>query len=785
MDHSDKIEPGALRRRVVRLIQENRRLKHNALADVRRVSEWRAMFDQLPEGVVIVSADWKIMYQNQALLSMLRLSEDGMQRGEYWERQFLHPDGRTFERDELPGAVALQQKTTVSNVELGIACGDSLIWTSVTAKWIPEIGCAILFARDITHAKTLQARLALAEQSARACEARYRNILERLPVPLALHDSDGRIFFLNRAFTSLFGYTLEDIPTLAEWYPRAYPNPSYRKRVLDMRDARTEAWSAGRPFEPVDLKVCCKDGSFRTVRVDAGPLEEKFSEASHFITLYDLTEREKSLKKIRELEGALQEHLVLAVTNASGVILEVNEKFCQLSKYRREELIGRTHRVVNSGYHPPEFFRSLWSTIQSGSVWKGILRNRARDGTLYWLETTIVPVFGEDGQPESYIALRTDITDLVRSRDMAERASHAKTEFLAMMSHELRTPLNGIMGVLSLLREGADNPAQLERIEIAQRSSEILLGLISNLLDHVRLEAGKAVQREETVDIRGLLGHLLAIVKAGIHSRLDFQLEVAESVPALLCADKGKLSQVLLNLLGNAAKFTHEGFVRVSASVLRGENLILEITDTGIGFDESDLPKMFEPYSQLSPGSRYGGAGLGLSISHQLVHIMGGRITARSRKNAGSTFTVSLPLKEPSVQHGNVEPVFAHAAKTGTVLIAEDNELNLRILSQMLEVLGCKVRSARNGLEAVESVKSGVCDLILMDIQMPEMDGVEAALQIRKIADLPRIPIVALTADAWDERMQACFDAGMDGFITKPVTLEQLRGILDAHLPVS
>lgn len=219
-------------------------------------------------------------------------------------------------------------------------------------------------------------------------DARYRTILEKLPVPLVLHDSEGRLFFMNRAFTCLFGYTLEDVPTLADWWPRAYPNPSYRRRVLDMRNAREEAFNAGRHFEPVDLKVCCKDGSFRTVRIDAGPVGDRFSDA-HFVTLFDLTEREKSLKKIRELEGALQEHVVVAVTDAAGVIREVNEKFCQLSKYTREELIGRTHRIVNSGYHSAEFFHTLWSTIQSGSVWRGILRNRAKDGSLYWLETKI------------------------------------------------------------------------------------------------------------------------------------------------------------------------------------------------------------------------------------------------------------------------------------------------------------------------------------------------------------------------------------------------------------
>lgn len=626
---------------------------------------------------------------------------------------------------------------------------------------------------DISEVKESQRQV---EES----ERRHRIILERIPIPLVLHNSAGVVLFLNQAFTALFGYDLSQLETLADWWPRAYPDPEYRMEILTFVRRRQEAAKRGEIPPPQEAKICCKDGSFRNVRIDAGPISG--APDLHFVSFHDVTERDKSLKRIRELERALQEHSVLAITDAQGIIIEANEKFCELSKYSRDELIGQTHRVVNSGYHSSEFFQSLWSTIRAGFVWTGILRNRAKDGSFYWLDTTIVPTFGEDGNPETYIALRTDITDLVAARDEAERASRAKTEFLAMMSHELRTPLHGIIGVLSLMAHESTDKLEQERIAIARRSSEILLGLISNLLDYVRLEAGKVAIHAEPVQVRPLLRELLEIAKAGASSSaVEFVLNVAAEVPSVLLFDRGKLSQILLNLLGNAAKFTPKGSITLGCYVQNGA-LVLQVVDTGIGFDESNLPRLFEPYSQLSSGVRRGGAGLGLSISRQLVNLMGGSITATSKENAGSVFSVQLPLVRPQAEGSDGASHFIEPAKkTGTILVAEDNELNLRIIQQMLGVLGCTVLSAANGREAVQVLSHTQADLVFMDIQMPEMDGIEAARPIRKESGAG-LPIIALTADAWDERKNACLQAGMNAFVTKPVTLEQLREILEKYL---
>lgn len=741
----------------------------------------RQLYDLLPVGVSIVDTNRRVLYRNGALLRILRIASEGLARGDYKDRKYIHPDGSLFLPEEFPAEIALREWRTVNDTVIGIQAEDGLIWTSVTAQWLTEMHEVVLITRDITDSFNLRLQVNSHEQTLKQNEKRYRAILEHSPVPLAVNDSSGRILLVNPAFTAVFGYSLDEIPTIGDWWPRAYPDVEYREQVIqEWSEELSRSQASGKPFTPLVFKIRCANGTFKTVSISAASLGPDTD--LHLVIFYDLTERMSALKRIRDLESALQVHSVVAVTDSRGVILEVNQKFCELSQYSRAELVGKTHRMINSGFHPPEFFRDMWQTIKSGTVWSGIVCNRAKDGSLYWVDTSIVPIAGDAGLPEAFIALRTDITSLIGAREDAEKASQAKTEFLAMMSHELRTPLNGIMGVLSLMRHSSSDAVQIERIDIATRSSEILLGLISNLLDHVRLEAGKVALQEEPVDLPALLGELLDIVQAAAPaSDLRFEFEAEPGLPAIL-VDRGKFSQIVLNLLGNATKFTARGTVRLHCHA-KAEELLVEVSDTGIGFDESQIPLLFEAYSQLSRERRleYGGAGLGLSICRQLATLMGGSISARSQPGKGSTFSVRVPLRAVpiAISHNAESP--SRSQKTGTILVAEDNELNLRITGQMLAILGCRMLGAVNGLEAVEIMDRESCDLVLMDIQMPVMDGIEASRRIRsKFGD--RLPIIAVTADVWAESRQACAQAGMDDFLAKPVTLEDLKRILQAYL---
>ncbi len=257
-----------------------------------------------------------------------------------------------------------------------------------------------------------------AEEARRASEARARAVIDASPVAMALNDSDGCITFLNPAFTATFGYALSDIPTLADWWPKAYPDPAYRQQVAERWQAELgRAAQTGTAFTPLELSIRCKDGTDRFVMASAAPLGETFADI-HLVVLHDITESKRAEARLRasqkdnvDLRAALDQHAIVAVTDARGRIAFVNDKFCHISQYSREELLGQDHRMINSGQHPREFFRKIWATIQSGRVWQGGICNRAKDGTLYWVDTTIVPFLDKHGAIDRYLAIRKDITE--------------------------------------------------------------------------------------------------------------------------------------------------------------------------------------------------------------------------------------------------------------------------------------------------------------------------------------------------------------------------------------
>jgi two-component system, cell cycle sensor histidine kinase and response regulator CckA len=284
--------------------------------------------------------------------------------------------------------------------------------------------------QDITARKEV-------EEARRKSEARARAIVEASPVPMALNDDQQRITFLNPAFIRSFGYEPADIPTLGDWWPKAYPDPAYRRQVVDAwqaemaRSVQTETL-----FAPMELVVRCKDGTERFVVAGAARLEDSFA-GTHLVVLHDITERKEaearllaSLKDNVDLRAALDQHAIVAVTDARGRITFVNDKFCRISQYSREELIGQDHRLINSGHHPKEFFRKIWTTIQSGRVWQGDICNRAKDDTLYWVDTTIVPFLNPDGTVDRYMAIRKDITER-RNAEVALRESEERFRQLA------------------------------------------------------------------------------------------------------------------------------------------------------------------------------------------------------------------------------------------------------------------------------------------------------------------------------------------------------------------
>jgi PAS domain S-box-containing protein len=385
-----------------------------------------------------------------------------------------------------------------------------------------------------------------------------------------------------------------------------------------------------------------------------------------------------SLKETSDLRTALDAHAIVAVTDAQGKIVYVNDKFCAISKYSRQELVGQDHRIINSGFHSKEFIRDLWTTIAHGKVWHGEIKNKAKDGSFYWVDTTIVPFLNEDGKPRQYVAIRADITErklaeeeirqinagleqrvgertveLEKAKHQAESANRFKSEFLANMSHELRTPLNGIIGFSEFLvdeKPGKLNSKQKEYLGDVLNSARHLHQLINDVLDLAKVEAGRMELNPEIFQLAKAIEDVCAVAKPlaqkkniKVFTRVSSELDV-------VTLDQQKFKQVLFNLLSNALKFTDEGGqVEIKTEPNGAGHFRLLVKDTGIGIRPEDLQRLFREFEQIESGTsrRYEGTGLGLALSRKIVELQGGTIMVESEIGKGSAFSVTLPLVIP------------------------------------------------------------------------------------------------------------------------------------------
>jgi signal transduction histidine kinase/HPt (histidine-containing phosphotransfer) domain-containing protein len=425
-----------------------------------------------------------------------------------------------------------------------------------------------------------------------------------------------------------------------------------------------------------------------------------------------------------------------------------------------------------------------------GFHWRDYAWEASRVGELYtWISVSAVAL----GDGRMMVIFR-DITEqkifeqtLRDALEQAEASSRAKTEFLGNMSHEVRTPLNGILGIAQLLRRGETLPAQERYLRLLHDSGTRLLRIVNDVLDFSRVEAGHIDLVEDGFDLWQLVTDMVELHQPDAQQRgLDLSLYV-DPAPALpLIGDEQRIGQVLLNLLSNAMKFTEAGRVQVDLRLLEsaGDSAVLRlsVSDTGIGIGDEQMETLFERFAQgdNSRTKKFGGTGLGLAICKALVDAMGGRISVDSQAGKGSTFTVQLELKTASSEQLTKPPSEALSDdwQGASVLVAEDDPVNQMVVQAMLENLGCCINIAGHGLEAVQKAATGSYDLILMDLHMPHLDGLQASVAIRAAEDAT--PIIALTANILPTTPKECLAAGMNGYLSKPTSIEELENCLSA-----
>ncbi len=545
------------------------------------------------------------------------------------------------------------------------------------------------------------------------------------------------------------------------------------------------------------------------------------------ISIFSLFARRRAMEHEQQSEERRENELAFSVmsegaiiTDADGTILWVNDAFCTIYGFTRDEVIGKNPRILKSGWHDKTVYSNLWDQLKTVGHWRGELWNRRKSGEVFPEEISIRALRGQDGRIRRFISIFSDSTerkhaeeelqkyrehleDLVRqrteeltvARDQAEAANRSKSIFLANMSHELRTPLNAVIGFSQLMdKDPALSEKQRRNVEFIKRSGNHLLTLINDVLELSKIESGKMRLMEEEASPTELV-HEIADMMRERAQQADLTLTLeASDLPSGALLDTVKLRQVLLNLLSNAVKFTrHGGVILRVITQAEGKNkarLEFTVSDTGIGIAPEDMRRIFEPFEQAgTPLANEAGTGLGLTISRQYLQMMGSKLTVESTPGQGSSFMFTLMVQTcdtPVAHEGTQGRVVDLAAvdRGKRILIVDDNAEARLLLRDLLEPYGFEIAEAEDGTLVEERVDSFQPELILMDWRMPRMDGLEAMRRIRSRENTFQPKVVILSAYAFEENRQEALNAGADDFMRKPVKKEELYAVLEKQLGV-
>jgi PAS domain S-box-containing protein len=605
---------------------------------------------------------------------------------------------------------------------------------------------------------------------------------------------DGKLVQCNKTFLKLFGFTSKEE---SFEYPieKLYTNPNARRIFIDL----IRKW---KKIEHLESEYISLDGKIIYTLVNA---RGEFDEAGELVQLrgyiLDITKRKKAEEGLRKLSRVVEQAPAsVVITNPQGDIEYVNEKFCRVTGYTREEVIGKNPRILNSGHHPLQLYKDLWDTILSGSNWKGDLLNRKKNGDLYWESALISPLVTNGGEITHFVGIKEDITDkkklfdeLVKAKEKAEESDRLKSAFLANMSHEIRTPMNGILGFASLLKNPKlSGETMSEYINIMEISGARMLNIINDLIDISKIESGQMKVVLSEFNINEQAEYVYSFFKPEVE-RKGLLLLLKKGLPvndAVINTDREKINAILVNLVKNAIKFTDRGTI-VFGYKKSEDYLEFFVKDTGIGVEKNKLKAIFERFVQadLEAAKAYDGAGLGLSISKAYVEMLGGRIWVESEIGKGTQFYFTIPLQlspngKEFIQETAYQSDKVIQIKNIKMLIAEDEESAAKYLSIIFHDICKEILHVKTGNDAIEACRNNPdLDLVLMDIKMPgNTDGHEAVRQIREFND--KVVIIAQTAYAHASDRERALKAGCNDYISKPIVKDKLIELISKYVNI-
>ncbi len=748
-------------------------------------TEARALMDAMPVGVFRIGLEGRhsFVFANAFLCCLLGYAAEDLESLAvdeiFFDKKLYRSLAETAVKQSSAAAAEIEVST---KSQRPLTCRLSLVAVK-ESKGKPLFLDGIL--QDISGAKRAQKDLKESKEI-------FQTVFNNSAVAILVCDQDGRVTAWNPFVQEMLG--MEKIDLFNKAANEIYP-PNEWERVLTTRA------KDNRGVNEVETQVYKKDGSVLDVGLSLSFIKDSEEKVIGSITiLRDMTKQKIAERKIRESENKIR--IILDHSAAAITLTDEQERIISWNRYT-EQMLGKNKDDIYLQHISSLYPQEEWKKIRAEGIRKTGSRHHfetralKKDGTVIDVDLSVNVLKDSNDNIVGSVGIMQDITEqkrvqqmLVKAKIAAEEANNSKSLFLANMSHEVRTPMNTILGLVDLTLDTQLTPEQRDNLSTIKNAGDVLLSLLNDILDLSRVEAGK-VQLE---NIELSVSHIIQSVCKGLevlsrHKKLDIIRELDPNIPEFLIGDPVRIRQILVNLINNAIKFTFQGRITTAVKVLNITDGICElqfsVRDQGVGIPKDKLETIFEAFTQADASTtrRFGGTGLGLAISKRLVELMGGRIWAESEEFKGSTFIFTAKLRvaehAKSVEETIPAPVPEAAVKDTRpvrILLAEDNIVNQKIAAKMLEKKGWSVKGAENGKQVLEYLEQEKFDVILMDAQMPVLDGFEATRLIREAEKKTgqHIPIVALTAHAMAGDRQKCLDAGMDGYVSKPIDRQKL-----------